>query len=220
MRWPDTAWIYFEVDPCPAKRRSAAFRSRAQRIQAQGRPPWPRRASTSKAFQASSGALPYHLSGRCHLLAPKYRTRIANVYRQGLCSVTAWHRVRELTFPADHAYEPSGRQLNRSFRDLHHRHWRSFAYCGARDGGGQPIAKGSLKMRKFILVGITVLWRASQPRTSTATHAAPRHLPIPKASAQCPALIYFLLCCIRSSLCSDREQRGSAVSSDGGTSSW
>ena len=122
-----------------------------------------------KAFQASSGALPYHLSGRCHLLAPKYRTRIANVYRQGLCSVTAWHRVRELTFPADHAYEPSGRQLNRSFRDLHHRHWRSFAYCGARDGGGQPIAKGSLKMRKFILVGITATMASLFAQTSTAT---------------------------------------------------
>ena len=40
--------------------------------------------------------------------------------------------------------------------------------------------------------------------------AAPRRLPIPKASAQCPARSS-PSCWIRSSFCSDREQRGSAV---------
>ena len=66
-------------------------------------------------------------------------------------------------------HEPSGRQLNRSFRDRHHRHWHSFAYCGAQDGDGQPISKGSLKMRKFTLVDITATMASLFAQTNTAT---------------------------------------------------
>jgi hypothetical protein len=63
-------------------------------------------------------------------------------------------------------------------------------------------------MRKFTLVGITTTMAslfAPAPQ-----QAAPRRLPIPKASAQCPARSSpsYWICF---PFCSDREQRGSAV---------
>ena len=64
-------------------------------------------------------------------------------------------------------------------------------------------------MRKFTLVGITTTMASLFARPAPQ-QAAPRRLPIPKASAQCPARSSpsYWICF---PFCSDREQRGSAV---------